>query len=229
MNLRIMDVLILGDSLSFGRPKHLIFYRDTWPYKLSEHGFRVLNRARGGSGIKAVISELKSINNYYMPSSAQKVDERFELCLVQVGIVDVTPRLVDSRLHKLLSWIPIYKRLFVWLSRKSWLYDLIGKSWVGEGEIEGLLIQLDSELQRAAVEFFFISVSPPFHRLKENCGDFSELVNDYNKKIDNIFPGRRIDIEFSSDLLLPDGHHLTAEGHQRVAQEILNFIEKRKV
>ena len=224
-----MDGLVLGDSLSFGRPKYLIFYKDTWPYKLGEHGFRVLNRARGGSGIRAVISELRSINNYYMPSCGQNSEERFRLCLIQVGIVDVTPRLVGLRLHKLLSWIPVYKRLFVWLSRKSWLYDLIGKPWVKGSEIEALLIKLDSELQRAAIDFFFIPVSPPFNRLKENCGDFSELVNDYNQKIDKIFPGRRIDIEFSSDLLLPDGHHLTAKGHQKVAQEILRFIKKKKI
>ena len=61
-----MEILILGDSLPFGRPKYGVCRHLTWPYILSkELGGVCQIRAKGGSTMSDVLSEARSLRGYW--------------------------------------------------------------------------------------------------------------------------------------------------------------------
>jgi hypothetical protein len=61
-----MEILVLGDSLAFGRPKHGICRDKMWPCLLiKELGCDLQMRARGGATIIDVANEARSLNGYW--------------------------------------------------------------------------------------------------------------------------------------------------------------------
>jgi len=92
-----MEILVLGASLPFQRPKYGICRDKTWPYLLSKQlGCGLQMRAKGGATIIDVANELRFLNSYWFEGLMAR---SFDITFVQAGIVDCCPRLVPWRLY----------------------------------------------------------------------------------------------------------------------------------
>lgn len=217
--------LILGDSLTFGRPSHHISYEDTWPRLLEHTGFKVFHRGIGGADSGVVLGELKHLHGYMAPSSTN--DAPFDICLIQVGIVDCTPRLLPKRLTRIAKKLPVSRELINWLSRKRTILQRVGRPWINSIHFEKNILEIVALAQDLSDDVVFIQIAKPAHFLLENCGDFSALVDQYNtilrEKSGGAFLPVYEDIELT-DQFLPDGHHLTKIAHRNIAKKVLEMI-----
>ena len=217
-----MEILILGDSLPFGRPKHGICRDKTWPYLLrSDLNSNLCMRARGGSTSVDVLAEARHLDGYWFGSLSPR---RFEAAFVQVGIVDASPRLVPKRLYSYASRFPGFLRL----QRFKRLNQILGRPWLSSKEFVQNIASIDSLLGRFAVQVFFIEIAMPDHYLKENLGDFSDSIR-YRNNLVSVCVGEDRFVSCWGGVavpqfLLPDGHHLNESGHQLVAQQCLERI-----
>ncbi len=217
-----MEILVLGDSLPFGRPKYGICRDKTWPYLLRcELDALLCMRARGGATSLDVLAEAASLSGYWFgPLQAR----RFDAAFIQVGIVDVSPRLLPKPLYPYASRIPGFSRL----QRSKWLHKVVGKPWVSSGRFAQAIARIDELLGRVADQVFFVEIAMPDHYLKQNVGDFSSLVSRRNLLISAYIGQKRFVSCWGGvavpQFLLPDGHHLNEEGHQVVARQCLKKI-----
>lgn len=211
---------MVGDSLPFGRPRYGIQRHSTWPYIVKSELFSDLcMRAKGGSTSFEVLDEARSVAEYWFGLLPER---RFDATFVQVGIVDLSPRLVSKRFYRFVAGIPLFSRL----QRNRKLHELYGKPWVPLGQFAQNIRAIDEQLSRISEHVFYIEIARPEHFFKENLGDFSESVLLYNKIISGcVGVGRFVscwDGKPAPDCLLPDGHHLTEAGHRVVAQGCLS-------
>ena len=115
------EILVMGDSLPFGRPNYGICRDKTWPYLLGrELDAHLCMRAHGASTSADVLSEAVSLNNYWFGSLKAR---RFNAAFVQVGIVDVSPRLLPKSLYPYASKVRGFSRL----KRSRRLHEVAGK------------------------------------------------------------------------------------------------------
>lgn len=220
-------VLVVGDSLTFGRPKYEIFQKDTWPGLLESRGYDVWHRGSGGSTSKDVLSEIRQLHNYLVGD--ENIDPPMDIFLIQVGIVDCTPRLLPKRVISLLQFLPFGSYFVRKLNRSQFLVSYFGKPWVSLEEFEQNFREIVHLASRLASRVFIIEIAQPIHCLIENCGDFSNQVYFYNRVLRNLDNVIFIDVYGDrdlrkADLFLEDGHHLTKVGHKRIANQILNII-----
>lgn len=218
-------VLILGDSLTFGRPKYQVWNKDTWPALIEREGYNIFHRGKGGADSRSVLSEAVHLDNYMIDSVGIK--QPFDICIIQVGIVDCTPRLVSRKVERIITLIPIIKTVFAKLGRIRSLVEFIGTPWVSIIDFEKNCINIFETCSRLATRVIFIEIAKPAHFLIHNCGDYSENVTIYNDTLRGISKDIYLSIYDDVNLdaqLLPDGHHLTKIGHQNVANKILAII-----
>lgn len=217
--------LVLGDSLTFGRPSHQIYSEDTWPGLIEAAGHRVFHRGRGSSDSTAVLAEVTHLHAY-MIGNINDMGKPFDICLIQVGIVDCTPRLCSRRLCGIFRLFPGGSRMAARLSRVGSLVQLIGSPWVSLVKFEQNVFSIFEVSSQLATKVVFIEIAKPARNLINNCGDFSLVVERYNKvlkKLRNNFLPVYSNIEVAG-LFLPDGHHLTKDGHQHIAKRILSHL-----
>lgn len=126
--------LILGDSLTFGRPKYQIRYQETWPGLLEENGHKIFHRGRGRADSGAVSREASQLCEYMTDGSSN--NPLFDFCFIQVGIVDCTPRLLPRRVEHIAKRLHTCRDLVVWLHRKRWLMQYVGRPWVNRSNFK---------------------------------------------------------------------------------------------
>jgi len=209
------EILVLGDSLAFGRPKHGVCRDLTWPYLMSQElNCKLQFRAHGGASVIDVMKESRILNDYWFGGlNARKFDAVF----IQAGIVDCCPRLVPRRLRRYVKKMPGFTRL----ERSPLAYNLIGRSWTSKTSFYHAVSDLVRILSGMAKTTFFVKIASPANHLVKNVGDFTEVVDSYNELIRKVV-GREFLVDWQVEAsdkihILADGHHLTALGHQRVA------------
>jgi len=224
-----MRILILGDSLTFGRPKHNIFLDNTWPYLLENNNFTVTLRSKGGSTISDIFNEIQELKFYY----GNYVKPPFDFLIIQIGIVDVSPRSIfyppifDFLLYKL-----HLDRIAEKIKRSSFIYNSFSYNKTSLVAFNKIKSKINDASIFLSKKIIFIAIAPPIKNLKLNLGDFSKKVDLYNdvlKKCNNnqyfLNPYEGEDIE---DLILNDGHHLSINGHTIICNKIcalLNYIK----
>ena len=217
-----MEILVLGDSLPFGRPKYGICRDQTWPYLLRRELDSLLcMRARGGATSADVLAEATGLAGYWFGSFQAR---HFDAAFVQVGIVDASPRLVPKPLYPYASRIPGFSRL----QRSKRLHEVVGRPWVSSGQFAQNIAKIDKLLGCLAEQVFFVEIAMPDHYLKQNVGDFSSLVSCRNLLISDCIGDKRFVRCWGGvsvpQFLLPDGHHLNVKGHQVLAKKCLERI-----
>jgi len=221
-----MKILVLGDSLTFS---HNVNLELTWPSLLQKDGHCLTHRGRGGSTINKILDELTEIEDWSKGENQPDDKCPFDLCVIQVGIVDVTPRLVSRKTTFILNQLFIFKSILTKLSRSKFFLKYFGKPWVSEDEFLEKYRLLQKRVSNFAKQTIFIEIARPAHYLKENCGDFSESVKKYNnilrKKNDMSIFLNVYDNELSDQFLLKDGYHLNQLGHDLIYQNILKIIQ----
>jgi hypothetical protein len=217
-----VEILVLGDSLSFGRPNYGICRDKTWPYLLQ----RKLNgllcmRARGGSTSFDVLAEAKSLSGGWFGSGS---DRPFDVAFVQVGIVDATPRLLPKKIFSYAFMLPGSSRLL----RSRFLHQSIARPWVATTQFIENVANINSLLKHMANQVLFIEVARPDHYLIENVGDFSGSIVLRNKLLAESIGEDQVVACWGGlavpQFLLPDGHHLNELGHQEVFKHCLNRL-----
>ena len=151
----------------------------------------------------------------------------FEICILQVGIVDCTPRPFSKRLTRVISLFYGGKKLIDRLSRHQQFLKLFGKPWISLEKFENNILEIFKISSKISSKIIFIEISKPVHYLLENCGNFSSIVSDYNSVIKKTFSNGYLEVYQGIDselLILPDGHHLTKLGHKIIANKILSVI-----
>jgi lysophospholipase L1-like esterase len=224
-----MRILILGDSLVFPRPKHNIRYEDTWAGILSNRGHEIFQRAKGASNISDVETETNHLMSYYL--SDLESSQPFDVLILQAGINDVSPRILTPLLKKIISKIPIIRKYLPDILRNSFFYKYFGHIGTSKKKFNKVNLRLEHKFKRLAKKQIILEIAKPAHFLIKNIGDFSDNVNNYNKIYSEIFGENLLkvykDIN-SSNILLPDGHHLNKIGHELIAKEILNILKDEK-
>lgn len=210
-----MKLLFLGDSLLFGRASHNVFDQDTWPFILAKHfSSTPLVRGHSGSCVRDVINEAGLLRTYWYGHNSETTKP---IIFVQVGTVDVAPRLLPRGLHFKAKFVPGYANLL----RSPRAYKLIGRPWVNKNQFDSALKKLNSILMSFSEHVFYIEIPRPTNFLLTNVGDYSSRVTLYN----NILATNSVRSHFVSwstgnhfsDLMLPDGHHLNHSGHLHLA------------
>jgi len=215
-----MEILVLGDSLAFGRPKYGICRDMTWPYLLSkELGCGLQMRANGGATMIDVANEVRSLNGYWFEALEARM---FDITYIQAGIVDCCPRIFPRRLHRYAMRAPIFRNL----ERSPRAHRLLSRPWTSELRFAKSISDLVKILPNISKASCFIEIAKPANFLKENVGDFSGVVDTYNALIEK-YAGSDFLVNWQTETsgaihLLPDGHHLTALGHQAVANACIN-------
>jgi hypothetical protein len=219
-----MEILVLGDSLTFGRPKHGICRDLTWPYLLSKQlGCGLQMRARGGATMIDVVNEAQFLNRYWFEGLKAR---SFDITFIQAGIVDCCPRLVPRRFYGHARRAPGFRRL----ERSPRAHRLLARPWTSKSRFAKTLSDLLKILPNISRTIFFIEIARPANYLIDNVGDFSDSVDSYNAIIQALVgPASLVKwqaVESGEIHLLPDGHHLTVLGHQAVAKACLNLYQE---
>ena len=94
------------------------------------------------------------------------------------------------------------------------------------GKFEENVRKIQKVGSQLATKVVFIEIAKPAHFLIDNCGDFSDVVDNYNTVLKKISKEGYLcvfgDVQMDK-LLLPDGHHLTKDGHKKIADKILDL------
>ena len=224
--------MVLGDSLSFGRPSHDIGLEDTWPFKLDSEEIQVVYRAKAASTSTDVLWESRTLAAYWRPKKQRgggEGGEPFAASIVQVGIVDVAPRLLPRAAYNLLRRYRVTAYVVNKLSRNQNIMRLYGKPWVGIEKFRKNIRDIRASLLVLSKDCFFLEILKPNAYLIENCGDFSPMVSSYNAVLKEELGNRFIEVSRNDvpPLLLPDGHHLNHAGHVEVARVVSRAIKAR--
>lgn len=219
-----MEILILGDSLPFGRPKYGICRDKTWPYLLSRRlGCGLQMRAKGGATMIDVANEAQFLNCYWFQGLEARL---FDATFIQAGIVDSCPRILPRRLYGCARRVPGFRCL----ERSPSVYRLLSRPWTSERRFAEVMSDLVKILPNISRATYFLEIAMPANYLIENVGDFSDRVSTYNSLVERKagpFSLIRWQTEKSGEIhLLPDGHHLTVVGHQAVANACLNHLQQ---
>jgi hypothetical protein len=147
--------------------------------------------------------------------------EFFDATFVEVGIVDVSPRIVSKQLYPYASRMPGFSKL----QRSKRLHKAFGKPWVSPEQFNQNIAAIDEQLSLFSRQVYYIEIAKPAHYFKQNVGDFSESVEVYNRIISQCVGAGRFIACWNGqpvpEFLLPDGHHLSKEGHLAVAEKCL--------
>jgi hypothetical protein len=219
-----MEILVLGDSLPFGRPKYGICRDRTWPYLLSkELGCGLQMRAKGGATMIDVAKEVQSLNGYWFEGLKARP---FDATFIQAGIVDCCPRLVPRRFYGYARRAPGFRRL----ERSPRAHRLLSRPWTSASSFSNALSDLMKNLPNISTASFFVEIAKPANYLIENVGDFSDVVFSYNETLRKRAGSTSLvqwQTSNSGEIhLLPDGHHLTALGHLAVAKACLDRYQE---
>jgi len=219
-----MEILVLGDSLAFGRPKYGICRDLTWPYLLSKRlGCDVQLRAKVGGGMIDVANEVQSLNDYWFEGLKAR---SFDITFIQAGIVDCCPRLVPRRFYGYARRAPGFCRL----ERSPRAHSILARPWTSESRFVKALSGIMKILPNISKASFFVEIAKPANYLIENVGDFSDVVVSYNEMLRKLAGSASLvqwqTVNSGEIHLLPDGHHLTALGHQAVAKACLDRYEE---
>lgn len=160
-----------------------------------------------------VMKEVKLLHSYWF----EGLDVRkFDTVLIQAGIVDCCPRLAPRSIYGIMRRLPG----FTYLERREYAYRILGRSWTSRRRFAIAVKAIVSIMPSIASKFYFIEIANPANHLLRNVGDFSDLVLKYNSILKEV-AGSGSCISWADKLghggsLLPDGHHLTFQGHRAV-------------
>lgn len=225
---RKKSILVLGDSLAFPRAHKGQKICETWPVLLQSHfaDAYLWNRAYPASTSYDVIVNIMQLLDYCRLDYPQ-----FDLAVIQVGIVDATPRELPKYVERLLSVLPRGRTRIgnmITAFRKS--FRIRQQPWVGLQDFERNICEIADASLILAEKVYFVCIAPPQHYLLINCPDLDKDVVLYNLAIERALLNRPMCtfvnpfLIDASDSLLKDGHHLTLIGHQLIAKTIVKSL-----
>jgi acyl-CoA thioesterase-1 len=234
----MIKVLCIGDSLSL--PGHLNKYEDTWPYLLKREfpdvdfinffkrqlTTEVLNTLGGGE---------RGIDKW--PKGADCLEAFMpDVVIVQLGIVDCAPRLMNKVdkiiLNQISNSLSNYYIKFIKFIRKRKLentivpFELFMKNWVSYA----------IRAKKCNSKVIIVSISIPDNNLISKNPQVVLNVNRYNKylfelsqKFENVFVTKPLNPMNYNGEIYQDGYHPNKIGHEILTNQIVDFLRKFNV
>lgn len=219
-------IVILGDSLSLPRPEDGIDDTDTYAFKIAKNNI-VLNKSQYGNNTK---KQLSRINADVMGTHA-------DIYIIQLGIVDCSPRIFSYRERKLLSALSLYfsriikkyieyktKNRFKKTQRKKIVYVTLSQYVKNMNDIINT-IQKHNDVKK----IFLINIAYPSESLKRKNYDIENIIKQYNNSLDEFKNDLIMIVDLFSytknnaDALLQD-EHISIKGHNFITKSILEEI-----
>jgi len=223
-------ILILGDSLAVPRPNDGIHIQDTYAHKLSTYD-SVINRAQEKTSTFKQLKRIKSDVAGIKP----------DIVIIQLGIVDCSPRLFTYRQHQFLSFLNIFLPNLIskYTDNKSKKrYEFTQKNKIVYTTPEQFRINIKKILDIILKDIcpkkiFLVNICYPSQLLKEKNYDIEKNILNYNKIL-NEFKDELISLidmftftKHNPDALLND-EHMSAKGHDYVSNIVIKWINDSK-
>lgn len=236
-----MKILIVGDSLAFPRRTQQIV--DAWPCVLqsllktkAKIDSVIWFRARGGANICSVFQEVQELSGYVN-------EKEFDFAIVQVGIVDCTPRPYSKFFSYILNASNIGQRLKLFIHNHiKFFYLFYSKPVVSEKLWQKKIEDTAVILKTLSKKTIFLCIAPPGEIFCKKVFKIEAAIEKYNKvlfstviKVDDennlaiIDPYNQNYFDIKTDLMQNDGHHLTITGHHKVSRKVYEFISNKNI
>lgn len=227
MQLAGQGVLTIGDSLSMPRPWDADSPSgpaECWPNLLSKRlkvGWH-WHVGVGGAMVRDIRRYLGRIINYLDPVNCG-------LIVVQVGVVDATPRAYPHLIERLLSKagkLSILTRVVKRIRRARLFYRLWGRPWVSTRAFAKQVSATVLMAKSKNIPIFFTEVAEPGPRLlgltrRSNADRYNQVLRSCVSTL-----GHGAVVSFRPQLIA-DGYHLSVEDHILLVDAIFDAWEKK--
>ena len=234
---KFLNLYVYSDSLAFRRPGQPQDLRFTYPFLLKELiesklGIRtnLLLRGRGGGLTIRQIRKIVRIDSGYFGGE----DNALNIAILQFGIVDCAPQPITYLLSPFLRKLPLVGPTILEKLVKHrrglqnlWSYDVTSKRRFKK-EYASIVYTCHS----AQIRPLAVGMPLPFFHIDNRSPGFRRNTAIYNQLIREVIPDSFCDIEqrmtesLRETILLPDGHHLTEDGHRFYANTIFEQLTK---
>ena len=229
-------ITIIGDSLSMSRSENGITYKTSYAYLLQEllkTDYHIVNKAKRANTIKS------QVKRQYLYDDILTTDGR--IFIVQLGIVDCSPRLFSNNQQRFLQFIShlfIIRLLIKFKSKYRFFFTKhFPKVYVSPQDFKMNYNYLLETIfcKTNAEKVFIINIADTNLKNKLRSYGFEKNIESYNKILSELnrkYFDRTQIIDLNKitknnpDYLLEDGIHITANAHREIADKIYNSILK---
>ena len=227
-----MNIVVVGDSLACPR-RDGPGYEEIWPTRVgaalrrSGASAELVNRSARGRVLPDVLADFGNIVGYWDPG----------IVIFQVGIVDCAPRVFGRKAKAFLALPGIRRCLAPICVRIAGRYrrQIVSARplvrYTRPAEFRRAVESLPG-LLKGTERVLVIPILGTVPEREERSPGYNESVRDYNATWRSVaflsgwtwLADLERDVESVREWLLPDGHHLTAKGHEAVARGVLSSL-----
>lgn len=224
----MLKIVILGDSLALQRPWEGIDEKDTYAYKLTNHGV-IENKSRYANTSFKQLKKIKS----------DVSDTKSDIFVIQLGIVDCCPRIFTYHQQRFLSLLNIFlpKLVKYYTTKKSEnRYEKTKKRkiiFTTQDQYRNNLKKIIDTilLYNKPKKILLVNIAYPSESLEEKNYDVQNQIIQYNNILSELQNELISVIDIYSftknepDSLLGD-EHISTKGHNYIVNSIKDYLEK---
>ncbi|MFM7566056.1 MAG: SGNH/GDSL hydrolase family protein [Flavobacteriales bacterium] len=201
-----MKLLLFTDSLSLPRnTPETCTHAETWPELLRQQGHEVCLSAMGGATIKELYRQ-----TFYFQHGTY-----FDAVIVQAGIVDCAPRFAHQWETKGLQKIPRLGKSLLGLLNTKNVRNFRKITYTKPREFASYVDKFSTAFP---CPMYFIEILPALPAYENQLPGVGENIKKYNAILKPYAPIGTMD--FPSDGLMTDYHHMNAKGHRYLFEQI---------
>lgn len=241
MTTDIKIMTVLGDSLALVRPEDGISEKDMYPYKIQVqlHEQIYVNSKVVKSNSSTIENSLSGLVYHQQAGCSSYV-------ILGLGIVDCSPRLFSKGMKIFLECITkmpfICKLAYGYIAYKSrHRFHFTRRKNISETSIEEYRENMRSIIEKIKLynpieKIFLLTIAFPGSYLTERSWGIKENIEAFNKVLYDLATHEKslIDIvdvySFTAkhpEYILSDGHHISVEVHDYIAQSIVEKYQQR--
>ena len=232
-----INIFIYSDSLAFRRPGQPEDISFTYPFLLKSFveerlgkSANVLLRGSGGADAKYIRQMIKRDAGYFRGA---KTPGR-NYAILQFGVVDCAPRPITYMFTPVLRRLPLIGTtvMEILVKHRATLQKIWSYRITSPGRFEREYRSVLGICRSMELEPIVVGIPLPPLGIEKRSPGFRKSVAIYNRCIEGIFSDSYCNIEegLSDDvrdsILLPDGHHLTEEGHRYYAEMMFARLQR---
>ena len=212
-----MRILILSDSLSLPREKpEACSFEDTWPEQIRQTG-NIIHQVSIGGATSSDIYRQCSYHASFNP----------DVVIVQVGIVDCSPRFLSKTEQQILRKIPVFGKKLIQVMNKKWIRKIRRLTYTS---IELFAKNIHSIIQYFKnSQFIVIGIVPPDSRYEDQMPGITRNIFLYNEVLEKAKASFISLQNMPQKGVMIDHHHLNNLGHKYIAGEIEKILSSEKL